>query len=253
MRFAETYGHEFDYEIPEAYRYRDYVIRAFNDDVPYDQFVVEHIAGDLLPEPRRHAVERFNESILGTGFWFLGEMVHSPVDVRADEAERIDNQIDVLGKAFLGLTLACARCHDHKFDAITTKDYYALSGYLQSSRLQRTPINTPARRLQTIEQLKVLEAQARPVAVAAAATRLRDRAENLGHYLLSARTQKETTPPLDPLYPWDRLWGPLTQSNQFIADRQTLVQHLKDQIGQTSQALATATVFEDFQTGTFQK
>src|SRR5438445_468763 len=109
-------GDEFDYEIPEAYRYRDYVIRAFNDDIPYDQFVVEHIAGDLLPAPRRHAVEHFNESILGTGFWFLGEMVHSPVDVRADEAERIDNQIDVLGKAFLGVTLVRPRGHDHKVD-----------------------------------------------------------------------------------------------------------------------------------------
>ena len=253
VRFAETYGHEFDYEIPEAYRYRDYVIRAFNDDIPYDQFVVEHIAGDLLPAPRRHAVEHFNESILGTGFWFLGEMVHSPVDVRADEAERIDNQIDVLGKAFLGLTLACARCHDHKFDAITTKDYYALSGYLQSSRLQRTPIDAPARRLQTIEQLKALKRHATHLAISAAAKRLHERAENFGHYLLSARVQKEIAPPHDPLYPWDRLWGPLTQPDQFIADRQALVQHLKDQVGQTSQALAAATVFEDFQTGTFQK
>jgi cytochrome c553 len=251
VRFAETYGHEFDYDIPEAYRYRDYVIRAFNDDVPYDQFVTEHIAGDLLPEPRRHAVEHFNESILGTGFWFLGEMVHSPVDVRADEAERIDNQIDVLGKAFLGLTLACARCHDHKFDAITTRDYYALSGYLQSSRLQRTPIDAAARRLQTIDQLKALNTQATPIAISAAATQLRKRAENLAHYLLSAKGQKETVPDHDPLYPWVRLPGML-QPEQFIANRQTLVQRLKDGAAQAGQALASAAVFEDFQTDTFQ-
>ena len=121
VRYAETAGHEFDYDIPNAFRYRDYVIRAFNADLPYDQFVVEHIAGDLLDEPRRHPAEGFNESILGTGFYFLGEGTHSPVDVREEEMRRIDNQIDVLSKTFLGLTVACARCHDHKFDPITNK------------------------------------------------------------------------------------------------------------------------------------
>jgi mono/diheme cytochrome c family protein len=132
VRYAETCGHEFDFDLPDAYRYRDYVIRAFNADLPYDQFVMEHVAGDLLPRPRRHPVDSCNESIIATGFWFLGEAKHSPVDVRADEADRIDNQIDVFSKAFLGLTVACARCHDHKFDAVSTRDYYALCGYLQS-------------------------------------------------------------------------------------------------------------------------
>lgn len=136
VRYAETYGHEFDFPIHDAYQYRDYLIRAFNEDVPYDQFVKEHIAGDLLANPRLNRDERFNESILGTGFWFLGEAVHAPVDVRADQAGRIDNQIDVVTKTFLGLTVACARCHDHKFDAISAADYYALAGFLQSSRRQ---------------------------------------------------------------------------------------------------------------------
>lgn len=135
-RYAETCGHEFDYPIRNAYLYRDYLIRAFNADVPYDQFVREHIAGDLLEEPRRHPEQQFNESVLGTGFWFLGEATHGPVDVKGDEAGHIDNQIDVMTKTFLGLTVACARCHDHKFDAISTEDYYSLSGFLQSSRRQ---------------------------------------------------------------------------------------------------------------------
>src|SRR5208337_1051474 len=113
--------------IPNAFRYRDYVIRAFAADLPYDQFVLEHLAGDLIQPPRAGGEEPINESILGTGFFFLGEAKHSPVDVRQDEADRIDNQIDVLAKTFLGLTVSCARCHDHKFDAITTKDYYALA------------------------------------------------------------------------------------------------------------------------------
>ena len=136
-RYAETYGHEFDYPIPEAHRYRDYLIRAFNSDVPYDQFIKEQIAGDLLPNPRLHPTEQFNESLIGTGFWYFGEETHSPVDVKGDEAGHIDNQIDVLTKTFLGLTVSCARCHAHKFDAITTEDYYALSGFLQSSRHQK--------------------------------------------------------------------------------------------------------------------
>jgi len=98
--------------------------------------VKEHIEGDLYASPRRHPEERFNESALATGFWFLGEATHAPVDSKADEANRIDNQIDVMFRSFLGLTVACARCHDHKFDAISTKDYYAMSGFLQSSRRQ---------------------------------------------------------------------------------------------------------------------
>ncbi len=133
VRYAESRGHEFDPNIPNAFEYRDYVIRALNADVPYDQFVIEHVAGDLLDKPRLHPTEGWNESIIGTGFWYLGEWIHSPVDIRKDECDRIDNQIDVFSKTFLGLTVACARCHDHKFDAISQADYYALAGYLQSS------------------------------------------------------------------------------------------------------------------------
>lgn len=133
VRFAESRGHEFDNDIPNAFQYRDYIIRALNADVPYDQLVREHIAGDLLTEPRLNPQGGFNESILGTGFWFLGEWVHSPVDIRKDEADRFDNMIDAMSKTFLGVTVSCARCHDHKFDAISTADYYSLSGFLQSS------------------------------------------------------------------------------------------------------------------------
>lgn len=143
VRFAETWGHEQDLPIPEAWRYRDYVIRAFNADVPYDDFLVEHIAGDLVQPPRIDPERRTNESIQGTGFWHLGEATHSPVDIREDECTRVSNQIDVFSKAFLGLTVMCARCHDHKFDAISTQDYYALFGYLQSSNYQLADVADP--------------------------------------------------------------------------------------------------------------
>ena len=156
VRYGETLGHEFDYPLHHAHQYRDYVIRALNSDVPYDQFVHEHIAGDLLDDPRRHPTEEFNESIIGTGFWYLGEACHAPTDVRQDEADRVDNQIDVFSKTFLGLTVACARCHDHKFDPIPTKDYYALYGYIQSSRRQEALLDPKGKirhSRETLEQL----------------------------------------------------------------------------------------------------
>jgi Protein of unknown function (DUF1553)/Protein of unknown function (DUF1549)/Planctomycete cytochrome C len=145
VRYAETAGHEFDYEIPNAFRYRDYVIRAFNIDLPYNQLVIEHISGDALVRPRRHPIEGFNESAIGAGFFDLGEGTHSPVDIREEQMRRIDNQLDVLSKTFLGLTLACARCHDHKFDPITSQDYYAMAGHLASSRHQQAFIDPPDR------------------------------------------------------------------------------------------------------------
>ena len=157
MRYAETHGHEFDYPIPDSWRYRDHVIRNFNADVPYDQMLVEHVAGDLLEAPRIDPASGMNESLLATASWWLGEANHAPTDVRDDEMTRIDNQIDVVSKAFLGLTVSCARCHDHKFDAISTADYYSLAGYLVSSRRQlamHDPGGEIARRAARLRELQ---------------------------------------------------------------------------------------------------
>jgi len=154
VRYAETLGHEFDYPLHNAWKYRDYVIRAFNADVPYDQFVREHLAGDLLPNPRRNPETGTNESILGTGFWFLSELKHAPVDVKGEEASVIDNQIDVFSKTFLALTVSCSRCHDHKFDPITARDYYALAGFLQSSHRQNAYLDPQGRIDETVAGIK---------------------------------------------------------------------------------------------------
>ena len=158
VRYAESRGHEDDFVIANAWRYRDYLIRAFNADVPYDRFVAEHVAGDLLP-PRRNPTTGGNESVLGPGWAFLGEEVHSPVDIRQDECERVDNKVDVLSKAFLGLTVACARCHDHKFDAVTQRDYYALSGFILSSPYRQVRYETAEAEARTARQLAELRAQ----------------------------------------------------------------------------------------------
>ena len=160
VRYAETHGHEFDYPIPYAHEYRDYLIRAFNADLPYDQFAKEHIAGDLMREPRVNAEEKFNESVLATGFWFLSEATHSPTDVLANEADHMSNQIDVYSKAFLGLTVSCARCHDHKFDAISTADYYALTGYLHGSARNEHSMDPGGVRRDTAAKQRTLLASA---------------------------------------------------------------------------------------------
>ncbi|MEC7906711.1 MAG: PSD1 and planctomycete cytochrome C domain-containing protein [Verrucomicrobiota bacterium] len=144
VRYAETKSFEADYTMPYAYRYRDYVIRALNDDVPYDQFVLESLAGDLLPHPRFNPETGENESVKGPGYIYLTDGQHGPPDIHEDEARIFDGMIDATSKAFLGSTLACARCHDHKFDAITTGDYYSFYGMLRSSRLSYTntvPVN----------------------------------------------------------------------------------------------------------------
>ncbi len=156
VRYAETMGHEFDHPILGAWRYRDYVVRAFNQDLPWDTFALEQIAGDRLPEPRRNPADGTDESRLATAQYWLCQQVHSPVDVRAQQAETVDNQIDVVSKAFLGLTVACARCHDHKFDAISTKDYYALLGILGSSRHGFRAVDDPAPRLAVAAELRAL-------------------------------------------------------------------------------------------------
>lgn len=161
VRYAESRGHEFDNDAPNAYQYRDYIIRAFNADVPYDQLVREHIAGDLIRSPRLHPEKGFNESVLGTGFWFLGEWAHSPVDIRKDEADRFDNMIDVMSKTFLGVTVSCARCHDHKFDAISTADYYSLTGFLQSSDYRQVRFESLEHNRRIADRLRELDAQYR--------------------------------------------------------------------------------------------
>jgi len=157
VRYAESRGHEFDNDIPNAFQYRDYLIRAFNEGISYDQLIREHIAGDLLESPRQHPEKKFNESVLGTGFWFLGEAAHSPVDIRKDETDRFDNMIDVMSKTFLGVTVSCARCHDHKFDAISTADYYSLHGFLESSDYRQVRFESDLQNKDVAGQLAAID------------------------------------------------------------------------------------------------
>ena len=129
-RYADTAGDNADYPVPEARLYRDYIIDSFNADKPYDQFVREQLAGDILAQsgPR----ERYAEQVTATGFLALSRRYATgPYELWH---LTLEDTIDTVGRAFLGLTLRCARCHDHKFDPVTTEDYYALYGIFQSTQ-----------------------------------------------------------------------------------------------------------------------
>ena len=131
MRYADSTGSDEDHRYPHAWRYRDYVVAAFNDDMPYNQFVREQLAGDILAADPNSGVGY--RGIVATGFLALGKKALAQKDLPLKRYDVVDDQIDVTAKAFLGLTVTCARCHDHKFDPIATRDYYQLAAIFAST------------------------------------------------------------------------------------------------------------------------
>ena len=133
VRYADTTANDGNYIMRYAYRYRDYVVQALNDDRPYNRFILEQLAGDLLaPEDNPG---RDHQRIIATGFLLLGPKALAEQDKKQLLLDIADEQIDVTSRAFLGLTVACARCHDHKFDPIPTADYYSWAGIFRSTRV----------------------------------------------------------------------------------------------------------------------
>lgn len=168
-RYADSNGLDENVVHGNAWRYRDYVIAAFNADKPFDQFIREQIAGDLLPAT---SSDDHRENLIALGFLSLGAKVLAEPDPKKMEFDIIDEQVDTVGKAFLGLTLGCARCHDHKFDPISIDDYYALAGIFASSltmdsykivaRWHENPIGTEAdTKIQNEHKSKVAAVEAR--------------------------------------------------------------------------------------------
>ena len=129
-RYAETTGKEVEVTFPHAWRYRDFVIDSFNADKPYDKFIRQQIAGDLLPVK---SDQEWTENLVATGFLALGPKSLQEQNPRQFKADLVDEQIDTTTRVILGVSVACARCHDHKFDPISQNDYYALAGIFQST------------------------------------------------------------------------------------------------------------------------
>ncbi|EAQ79266.1 PSD1 and planctomycete cytochrome C domain-containing protein [Blastopirellula marina] len=135
VRYADSNGLDENQGFVDAWRYRNYVIDAMNADKPYDRFLQEQVAGDLLEKDERHGEASGDYSaVIATGFLTLGPKVLAEKDPVKMEMDIIDEQIDTFSQAFLGMTIACARCHDHKFDPIYTADYYALAGIFKSTK-----------------------------------------------------------------------------------------------------------------------
>ncbi|WP_395734426.1 DUF1553 domain-containing protein [Prosthecobacter sp.] len=130
-RFAESSGGGRSLPFKDAWRFRDYVIESIRDNVPLDRMITEHLAGDLLPATDAAARRR---QVTATGFLALGPTNYEEQDKGMLRMDIVDEQLDTMGRAFLGLTIGCARCHDHKFDPISARDYYALAGILRSTK-----------------------------------------------------------------------------------------------------------------------
>jgi cytochrome c553 len=160
-RYAESAGREVNATFPWAWRYRDYVIDSLNEDKPYDRFVMEQIAGDLLPA---ESDDEWARNLVATGFLAIGPKTLTEQNPRQFAADLIDEQIDATTRVFLGLSVACARCHDHKYDPIPQTDYYALAGVFRSTRtfygtLDARPNRRPSQliRLPSADESPVIE------------------------------------------------------------------------------------------------
>jgi mono/diheme cytochrome c family protein len=145
VRFAQTTGYERDSEKPLAWRYRDYVIAALNEDKPYDRFIEEQLAGDELAPVT-------DASITATAFYRLGVWDDEPDDKRQAVFDELDDMLSTTGTAFLGLTLGCARCHDHKFDPISQEDYYSMLAFLRNVK----PYSDPSKSRENTAQVKLV-------------------------------------------------------------------------------------------------
>jgi hypothetical protein len=170
VRYANSNGADENHDMPNAWRYRDWVIDALNEDLGFDAFVEQQIAGDLLLEQQGATLgeEERNRLITATGFWVLGPKMLAEQDKEKMKIDIVDEQIDTFSRTMLGVTLACARCHDHKFDPFTQRDYYSMAGVLMSTRTMadqafvsqwmERPLETVARRQERQEHQKRIDA-----------------------------------------------------------------------------------------------
>ena len=174
VRFAESSGGGRTRIFHNAWRYRDYVIKSLNQDKPYDQFIAEQLAGDLMPSS---SIEEQGDRLVALGFLSIGPINYELQDKQLLRMEVVDEQLDTLGRAFLGMTIGCARCHDHKFDPIPTTDYYAMAGILRSTQtLTDANVSNPVQRSlpadeKAIAARKEYEKQAAPLQKAIAAVK----------------------------------------------------------------------------------
>lgn len=173
-------------DVPEAYRYRDWVVKAFNRDLPYDEFITQQIAGDILAT---NVPGKFDaEKLIATGVYVIGEWGTGDADKEKMLTDIVDDQVDLTSRAFLGLTVACARCHDHKFDPISMQDYYGMAGIFFSSHILPNPgaktagspvLRIPLASREELDQRKKEEERLQALAAASPGLRMTNLARNI--------------------------------------------------------------------------
>jgi hypothetical protein len=200
-RYADSNGMDENLAYASAWRYRDYVVAAFNADKPYDQFIREQLAGDLLP---RTGTLTDYERVIATGFLTIGPKMLAEDDPVKMEMDIIDEQLDTASRAFMGLTVGCARCHDHKYDPVPAADYYAMAGIFKSThtmdnfkvvaRWQERPLGNPEEIERLASHRKRIDEQQRRVNTLVSegnAQLLRQARARAAEYLLAATEQRE--------------------------------------------------------------
>jgi hypothetical protein len=200
IRYADTHGSEGDPEIVGTHLYRDALIRALNADVPVDRLLREHVAGDLVADPRLDPTGSFNDSAILTAHWRMVFHGYSPTDALEEKVRFVDDQVNAFSKAFLGLTVSCARCHNHKFDPISQRDYYALFGVLGSCRPGRLEVGPPAALGTSRAEILALEAPIRTALAGQWRHSLADLRRRLDRFEPLATGGKEPRTLLHPLF-----------------------------------------------------
>lgn len=232
-RYADSNGVDENLVYANAWRYRDYVVRAMNQDKPIDRFFQEQLAGDLLP--RNGSAQDQQDQLIATGYLSLGPKMLAEDDPIKQEEDIIDEQIDTLGKSFLGVTLACARCHDHKFDPFPQTDYYALAGIFKSTRTmlnfknmaewQEIPLGSvdDQSRIAAINHnIEQIRKRVETLKKSEVDTRLTDARKAASLYLKAAKDLQTTssTPPLKAMFsdaaPSAPIDGQVIEAEQFL-------------------------------------
>lgn len=219
-RYADSNGLDENIAHGNAWRYRDYVIQSLNADKPYDQFLTEQLAGDLLPTDDRAT---WHQRLIATGFLSLGPKVLAEVDEGKMEMDIVDEQIDTVGRALMGLTLGCARCHDHKFDPISQADYFRLQAFFANTHSQDLNIATDDERDAFSAELLQVTLQLKPI---------KNQIDAIDNPIRSRLIQAKKAA-LEPIYQ-DALNTPADQRSpiqkQLVKDAQTLIKVTWDEI-----------------------
>ena len=237
FRYAESYGSEGDPSVPYATQYRDYVIRAINADVPYDQLIREHLAGDLLENPRVNQELGLNESAIGPAHLRMVPHGFGVTDAYDEQITFTDNQIDVVSKAILGVTVSCARCHNHKFDPISQEDFYKFYGIMISSRPAIVNVDSPE--LQELHKKEIT-------------TLKQDLRKQFGAHWLSQidaaiakldKAELDKIPDTDPLGAWAKLKD--AEAETITNQLQEMRKRHEESIAHNEKAKANATFYAD--------